>query len=85
MNETGGGAWSDASVRESSTLRRYQEPGLTVAEAAQDFGVQGTVAPVGAGVCRRYVGDLSGPGIGEARAGGTRTAPPCSHQVKDGA
>ena len=43
------------------------------------------VAPVGAGVCRRYVGDLSGPGVGEARAGRTRTAPPCSHQVKDGA
>ncbi len=50
-------------------VRLIQERGVTVAQAARDFGVQDSVL-------HRCVGGLSGPGADEARAGGTCPAPP---------
>ena len=45
-----------------------QERGVTVAQAARDLGVHGTVLPIRS--------RPSGPGTDEARAGRTRPAPP---------
>jgi Transposase len=49
-------------------VKLIQERGVTVAQAARDLGVHGTVgvAPMGAGVCRRCAAGLSGPGTDEA-------------------
>ncbi len=45
MHETGGGAWSDARLRESAkwAVKLIQERGVSVAQAARDLGVQGSV------------------------------------------
>ncbi len=69
MNETGGGAWDDASLRASSSGGGEANPGSWSDGGASraGFGRAGNdVAPMSAEVCGRCIAGLSSPGADEA-------------------
>lgn len=56
--------------------------GVMVVQASREFGIWHGVALMSARVCCRCVVGFFWPEADEARSGGTRLAPPCSHQVE---